>query len=256
MTFEELMKGFEEIRYILKDTSIKSKETDEQIAKRFKETDEQIAKRFKETDKNFEELRRHSKETYEQLTKLFKETDKQIKETDKQIKETAIAFEETKKELQKGFDRTQKNVDQATMAVNNLTGKWGNFVVGLVLPAVERLFKERGIEVTQIAQNIKSRKKGFEMEIDILAANGEYVALIEVKSTLKVDDVKEHIERLDKFKPAFPAYSDKKLVGAVAGIVIDSGADRFAYKNGLFVIAQSGDTVKFLNDNKFVPKEF
>ncbi|MCI4625732.1 MAG: hypothetical protein L3V56_07195, partial [Candidatus Magnetoovum sp. WYHC-5] len=64
------------------------------------------------------------------------------------------------------------------------------------------------------------------------------------------------IERLDKFKPAFPAYRDKKIVGAVAGIVIESGVDRFAYKNGLFVIAQSGDTVKFLNDDKFVPKEF
>ncbi len=235
MTFDELMKGFEEIRYILKDTSIKSKETDEQLSKLFKETDRQ----FKETDKKFEEM--------------SKERAEQSKETDRQIKESLRSFEE---KLKEGFDRTQKIVDQTTMAVNNLTGKWGNFVVGLVLPATERLFKERGIEVTQIAQSVKSRKKGFEMEIDILAANGEYVVLIEVKSTLKVDDVKEHIERLDKFKPAFPAYRDKKIVGAVAGIVIESGVDRFAYKNGLFVIAQSGDTVKFLNDDKFVPKEF
>lgn len=42
--------------------------------------------------------------------------------------------------------------------------------------------------------------------------------------------------------------------GAVAGIVIEEGVDRFAYREGLFVIAQAGDTVRLLNDGEFVPK--
>ncbi|MBF0345690.1 MAG: hypothetical protein HQL06_15860 [Nitrospirae bacterium] len=137
-----------------------------------------------------------------------------------------------------------------------LTGKWGLFVEGLVLPATERLFRERGIEVDQMSQRVKSRKQGFEMEIDILAVNGEYVVAIEVKSSISVDDVKKHMERLSKFKSAFRQYADRQIIGATAGIVIEEGVDRYAYKNGLFVIGQSGDTVKILNDDKFTPRCF
>jgi hypothetical protein len=61
---------------------------------------------------------------------------------------------------------------------------------------------------------------------------------------------------MEKFKTFFPEYADRKAVAAVAGIVIDEGVDRYAYKNGLFVIAQSGDTVQVMNDEKFVPKEW
>jgi hypothetical protein len=37
---------------------------------------------------------------------------------------------------------------------------------------------------------------------------------------------------------------------------IDKGVDRFAYKNGLFVIGQTGDNVRILNDKKFRPRSF
>lgn len=78
--------------------------------------------------------------------------------------------------------------------------------------------------------------------------------LIEVKSTLTVEAVNEHLERLADFKNFFPEHPDKKIYGAVAGIVIDENADRYAYKQGLFVIAQSGEAVKVLNDEKFQPR--
>ena len=69
-------------------------------------------------------------------------------------------------------------------------------------------------------------------------------------------DVKDHIESINKIKSLFPKYADRKVIGAVAGIVIDEGTDRFAYKRGLFVIAQTGDTVRILNDKGFMPKEW
>ena len=52
-----------------------------------------------------------------------------------------------------------------------------------------------------------------------------------------------------------PEYADRKVIGAVAGIIIDEGADKFAYKIGLFVIVQSGETVKITNDDEFSPME-
>ncbi|MCI4624663.1 MAG: hypothetical protein L3V56_01750, partial [Candidatus Magnetoovum sp. WYHC-5] len=133
-----------------------------------------------------------------------------------------------------------------------LSGKWSRFVEGLIVPAMERLFRERGIEIERIFSRVQSKNKS--MEIDILAANGKHAILVEVKSTLKVNDVKEHIKRLGNFKVVFPEYKDKYIVGAVAGIVIEESADKYAYRNGLFVIAENGNTVNITNDDKFVPK--
>ncbi len=170
---------------------------------------------------------------FQEIWKLFKETDRRFKETDRRLDKDLTALQET---------------------VAALTGKWGRFVEGLIVPSVERLFEERNIRVEKVYQQVKTHKNGPGMEIDIFAIDGEYAVLIEAKSTLTVEDVNEHLERLANFKKFFPEYRDRKVIGAVAGIVLQEGVDRYAYKKGLFVIAEGGDTVKILNDRKFVPQ--
>ena len=199
--------------------------------------------------------------TIQEIWKLFKETDKKFKETDKKFKETDKKFQETDKkfketdiELKETIKKTNKEVERVSNAVDKLTGKWGRFVEGMVVPAVKVMFKARDIEVEKIFQRVEVHKNGRNMEIDIMAVNHKHVLLIEAKSTLAVDDVKEHLERLKEFKEFFPEYTEKKVLGGVAGIVIEEGVDRYAYQQGLFVIGQSGETVKILNDEKFRPK--
>ena len=152
------------------------------------------------------------------------------------------------------FKETDRKIAEISKTVAALTGKWGRFVEGLIAPGTISMFKERGIEVEKVYQRVKAHKDGKEIEIDILAINKEYAVLIEAKSTLGIEDIKEHIERLKIFKKFFPEYSDRKVIGAVAGIVIEEGADKFAYRQGLFVIGQTGETVKILNDKTFKPK--
>ena len=125
---------------------------------------------------------------------------------------------------------------------------------GMVVPAIKVMFKARNIGVEKIFQRVEVHKNGRNMEIDIMVINQEHVLLIEAKSTLAVDDVEDHLERLKEFKEFFPEYTEKKMLGGVAGIVIEVGVDRYAYRQGLFVIGQSGETVKILNDEKFRPK--
>src|SRR4030042_6621864 len=132
---------------------------------------------------------------------------------------------ETEKTFKEGSNNLEKMVAETTRAVNALTGKWGRFVGGLIAPATERLFKERGIDVDKVFQRVKTHRNGDEMEVDILAINGEYAVLIEAKSTLKIEDVNDHLERLEKFKRIFPEYKDRKMIGAVGGIAIDEEAD-------------------------------
>ena len=133
--------------------------------------------------------------TIQEIWKLFKETDKKFKETDKKFQETDKKFKETDIELKETIKKTNKEVERVSNAVDKLTGKWGRFVEGMVVPAVKILFKARNIEVEKIFQRVEVHKNGRNMEIDIMAINREHVILIEAKSTLAVDDVKDHLER-------------------------------------------------------------
>ncbi len=168
---------------------------------------------------------------FQKIWDLFAETDLRFKKTEHQIK------------------ATDKKLDA-------LIGKWGRFVEGLVLPAAKRLFQSRGFGIDGVSPRNKRERNGETLEVDVLAVGDEYVVMIEVKSTLGVQDVKDHLKDLSRFKAFFPEYKDRKLIGAVAGIVIDEGVDRYAYQQGLFVIGQRGDTVRLLNDADFEPKEW
>ena len=198
-----------------------------------------------------------------EIWEMFKETDRRFKETDRKFKETDRKFKETEEflkeqfgETDRKFKETDRKIAEVTKAIGDLGGKWGRFVEGLLEPAVKRLFAERGIEIDRIYRRVEAFRNSHRMEIDILGVNGDYAVLIEAKSTLGIEDVDEHIERLTSFREYFPEYGTRKVVGAVAGIVIQEGVDRYAYRQGLFVIGQSGDTVKILNDEKFQPKEW
>ncbi len=235
MTHSEMEQGFREVWKMFA-------ETDKRMDQRFRELDQ----RFKETDQRFKETDQRFKETDQRLDQRFKETDQRLDQL----------FAQTDQRLNLHFKETSEQIQATGKKVNDLTDKWGMFVEGLVVPAAKRLFQERGIQIREVYHRAEAARNGRSMEVDVLAANGEYAVLIEAKSTLKVEDVNEHLERLCQFKEFFPRYSEAKVIGAVAGIVISEDADKYAYKQGLFVIAQSGDTVKILNDTHFKPKEW
>jgi hypothetical protein len=177
-------------------------------------------------------------EVWEVLRKLALSSE----ETDRKMQETAVQMQET--------DRKLKEV---TKAIGRLGNRLGEFVEEMVRPAVVRLFQQRGIAVHQVFRGAYAERDGDAMEIDLLVVNHLDAVLVEVKSELKVDDVKEHVSRLLRFKKLFPQYAGFSVMGAVAGMVVPDDAARFAYRQGLFVLAQSGETVTISNDAKFKP---
>jgi hypothetical protein len=137
-----------------------------------------------------------------------------------------------------------------------LSKSMGLFAESTVRPSIVRLFRERDIELNKVSARTKSQWNGEMMEVDVHGIGPTSVVLVEVKFKLELDDVKAVLAKLQNFFKFFPEYRGRFLYGAVAGTSIDAGADRYAYKKGLFVLAQSGDDIRILNDLKFVPKTF
>jgi hypothetical protein len=178
-----------------------------------------------------------------EIWKLLKETDMIVKETSLQMKETDRKFKETDKKIK---------------ALSELfTGQWGKLIEALVEPGALQLFRDRGINVNHILRRMESQKNGRQMETDLLLTNDTELVAIEVKTTLKVEDVRELLNDLEHFLDFFPFYKNFKIYGAVASINIEENADKFAYRQGLFVLKGGKEgLITILNDEKFRPKNF
>ena len=188
----------------------------------------------------------------------FKETERLLKEqgqeTDRRIRQVSQEIQAVSLKVSKEIRQVNKEIAQVNKQIGDLGCKWGRFVENMVAPACETLFLKKGIPVHQVAQRLKRHLAEKTLEIDVLVTNEAHVLVVEVKSTLGVTDVKEFIEDLSQFQLFFPEYAQKNLYGAIAGIEIEKGVAKFAYRQGLFVLAQSGETVTILNDDNFQPK--
>ncbi len=215
----------------------------EDIYQLFRASTEEYDRRAEEYDRRAAQ----SKAEYDRLVAESKaEYDRHRVEIENLLAESKLESDRSMTELKRTVERTSK-------AVDSLTTRWGRFVEELVEPAVLRLFQEKGIDIKEVYPRARVKRQGIAMEIDILAVDDTDLVVVECKSRLSKDDVDEFIEKLTRFKIAFPHYQNYQAYGAVAGIEINEGIDRYAYKKGLFVIKPSGDTVDIINDADFQP---
>ena len=168
-----------------------------------------------------------------------------------QRQESERLWQEQRQETERQLKEQSQRVDQQQ---GQLTSRFWEFLESQVRPVAIRLFQERGIEVNEISSDVYVETEEDWIQIDILVVNTTQAIAIEVKSKLGQDDVDEHLERLAKFKRLLPRYQPFQILGAVAAMVIPTDVARYAYRQGLFVIAQSGEDLKILNDAKFQPR--
>jgi len=186
---------------------------------------QQVWRMFQETDRILTEK---FQQTDKLLTEKFKETDMQFKETDRKIRELDRLF----------------------------TSQWGKLVESLVEGDLIKLLKEREIQVESIVPRRKGNKNGQNYEFDLIAINGTEMVIVEVKTTLRPDDIDEFNKKLWNAKTYMPEYHDKIIYGAVAFITADGSSDRMAQNKGFFVIKATGSSSSIVNEPGFKPKPF
>jgi len=178
-------------------------------------------------------------------------------EQSKQLKKQSDEFHQRLLEGDKRLEKSQADFDKK---LGQLAGTWGKFVAEMVKPKIVELFKEKGIQIETTIQSVEGFKDGQKYyEIDLLLINTDVAVVVEVKSSLSIDDVNEHLERIEKIRKVSPKRIDLSgvtIYGAVAGMIVEGEADKYAYKKGLFVLRQRGNIVEIVNDFKFKPKEW
>ncbi len=192
--------------------------------------------------------------TYESVLELIKQQSILFNQNlDRERQERELSNKKFNENLEKSRLEFDKKLGE-------ITGTWGKFVEGLVQPKIVEMFQEQGIEIRTSLQNVKGYLgKEEHYQIDLLLINSTIAVVVEVKSTLGISEVNEHLKRMEKIQKVQPDRIDLKgvtLYGAVAGMLIESEADKYAYRKGLYVLKQKGNLVEIVNDSKFQPKEW
>ncbi|MBE9174974.1 hypothetical protein IQ225_06055 [Synechocystis salina LEGE 06155] len=196
--------------------------------------------------------------TADEVWQLLGELIASQKETERLLQESKLETDRRIRETERLLKEQSQKTDEQIRAVNKELGELGNrlgeFVEWQVRPAAVKLFRERGIAVRELSRDVSVDNGEEGIEVDLLVVDTTQAVAIEVKSKLTQRDVDEHLERLGKFKRLLPRYQNIQLLGAVAAMVAPLEVTRYAYRQGLFVITQSGEDLVILNDAKFQPK--
>lgn len=183
------------------------------------------------------------KQIVAQLALSQQETDRQMKETDRQMKET---------------DRKMKETDRKIKELSGLfTSQWGKLVEALMRPGTVKLFQTRGVMVRQLTGRRSGRDdEGREIEVDMTLVDSGTIVVVEVKTTCKVEDVTWHIDKLKRFKQAFGEYATWDVQGGLAALNFEEESDRYAYRNGLWVLKCEDGITSIVNSEGFQAQVF
>ncbi len=165
-------------------------------------------------------------------------------------------LKESQKKTDAQLKKTIKKLDEIGRQLGDLGLVQGEVAEELFYRNVRYLFKnERDMILADVKRNLKKKGAG---EYDIVAVNGDFVLVIEVKNKLQKRMVDNFLEkRLPKFREIFTEFRGRRLFGGIGALVVKDDVSRYAEKAGLYVLTQTSEGgAALINRKNFRAKEF
>ena len=191
------------------------------------------------------------------LSEEIAETTRQQQETERLMKEQSREADRRQQELERFLNKQIKASERSINQMKGVfTSQWGELVESLVEGDLVTLMRERRVAVDSIHERAHGRRNGEHYEFDIVAGNGAEVVVVEVKTTLRSEDVTHFLGKLRRFTVYEPRYRGERIYGAVAYLKADGAVTKYAERQGLFVIRATGDSASIINAEDFEPAVF
>ena len=203
--------------------------------------------------------------TFEQVWAALMEDRERQKESsakfDREMEKRREEFDHEMDKLKERLKETERLIKKNGEQIGGLHNSFGELAEHLVAPGIAMRFNEQGYQFNiEIPKRFVIKEQGkTKTEIDILLVNSECIIAVEVKARVQSDkennDIDHHIQRMAILRKYWPT-EQRKLLGAIAGAMFESGAKEAALQAGFFVLEQSGDTMKMDLPEGFIPKEW
>ena len=170
-----------------------------------------------------------------ELRAAQQKTEAAQKELSAEMQKLAAAQQKTEAAQQETAATLQKVIQEYGGFINNQGQQAEDFFVkGLR----KRHLQVAGIKFDEIfPRQVRQHGRNDGIEVDALLTNGEYVALLEVKSKVHVNDVETVFnKRIPAFRNFFHDYRDKSLLVLIGGNIFNSDALRKARDYGFICL--------------------
>jgi gas vesicle protein len=200
------------------------------------------------------EIRESSAATGKLIADLGKEMRESAAETQKLMRESATTADKQLTETKELIKKMSKKVNEVSEQVGGIKNSIGKLVEGLMTSDLFEKFSVLGFDFDDAISNCTIREKGTKRmlaEVDMLMLNGTIALAIEVKTTMTIGDVDEHLKQM-KILHDNPnnLLRGRTLYGAMAGAKMNERTKNHAIKRGLFVLQPSGNTVTIIRAEK------
>jgi len=197
----------------------------------FAETDAKFDKRFAETDAK--------------LNKFFAETNAQLAKTDAQLAKTDAQLAKTDAQLAKTDAQLKKLSDMVGGTVNNQ----GQAVEEFFYRSLAKQLRVSNMKFDVIYRNLTGHIKGLQDEFDIVLANGDTLALFEVKTKAHTSLVETMLQRkIPNLRKVLPNFKNYKIYAGIASLVTYDELIEEVKKHGLFLLTQHGRHLEVVNE--------
>jgi len=171
----------------------------------------------------------------------FKDEMKVFKDEMGAFKDEMKVFKDEMKDFKDGMERFREETKEENKRKNkewsNLAKKMGTIVEDLIAPALRPVLGNYfNCQVTMEGQRMFKRKDGEDYEIDAIATCGDKVFMIEAKSTPRISDVKDILDKKDRFFEFFPEHAGKELIVIYGSITFPENIIQQASQNKIYVL--------------------
>ncbi|BCG64663.1 MAG: hypothetical protein methR_P2454 [Methyloprofundus sp.] len=161
------------------------------------------------------------------------------RETDAQIKLTSEQMKLTDEQMK----RTDAKLERMGIMLGNISANQGDVAEDFFYQSLIKDNRLGPITFDEITKNMGMHKGNVQEEYDLIMANGDAVAIVEVKYRAHVNDVKKLERKFHNFKKLFPIYKDYKLYGALAAFHMNDDAKKEVLRKGYFALQRTGDVI-------------
>jgi len=190
---------------------------------------------FAETDAKFD---KRLAETDAKLNKFFAETNAQLAKTDAQLAKTDAQLAKTDAQLKKLSDMVGGTVNNQGQAVEEFFYR-----------SLAKQLRVSDMKFDVIYRNLTGHIKGLQDEFDIVLANGDTLALFEVKTKAHISLVDTMLQRkIPNLRKVLPNFKNYKIYAGIASLVTYDELIEEVKKHGLFLLTQHGRHLEVVNE--------
>ena len=204
----------------------------------------EISQRLDRVAAQQEKTAAQSDRTEAQVAKTSATLDRFIEKDEKRAEKADKRAEEADKRAEKideRFEETEKLVDRLAKQIGGVDKIFGDMAEYVSFTNLKRLLREQaGIEIKAVGKRWKIDHEGREYEFDLIAVGTNAVVVVEVKTTLRSDDIDDFAAIMPDVPAIFPEYRHMDIYGGFAYMKAQDGTEKRAHRHGLLTIRAIG----------------